>query len=343
MNKNLWTGIALLGAMLFLPNAANLCFGQKHPAPAPMYRDPVTDGAADPVVFWNRQEKCWWMLYTQRRANQEGADVAYCFGNPIGIAESDDNGQSWYYRGQLNLEFEHGHNTFWAPEVVYDKGVYHLFVAYIKGVHNHFGVQAHLIHYTSENLWNWKYCGPLDLGSDRVIDITVFRKPDGTWRAWYKDENAGSLTSYSDSKDLFYWTKGKIAINGASCEGPKVFRFKNYYWMLTDEWQGLRLYRSTDLNTWEHQGRILTDASSRPDDTPSGAHCDVVVTGEKAYVIYFTHPGRHTHVDSPADSNGNIPYALRRSSIQCAELLFRDGTLVTDRTNDFDFFLPNGE
>lgn len=35
-----------------------------HKAPAPLYRDPVTDGAADPVVVWNQEAKSWWMLYT---------------------------------------------------------------------------------------------------------------------------------------------------------------------------------------------------------------------------------------------------------------------------------------
>lgn len=57
-----------------------------HIAPAPLFRDPITDGAADPVLVWNRQEQKWWMLYTQRRANTESPDVAYCYGNDIGIA-----------------------------------------------------------------------------------------------------------------------------------------------------------------------------------------------------------------------------------------------------------------
>lgn len=35
---------------------------------APLFRDPVFDGAADPVLIYNREEKCWWMLYTNRRA-----------------------------------------------------------------------------------------------------------------------------------------------------------------------------------------------------------------------------------------------------------------------------------
>ena len=80
--------ILSLMALLFVTIASS----QQRKAPAPMYRDPITDGAADPVVFWNDVEKCWWMLYTQRRANQEGPDVAYCYGNPIGVAQSDDNG-----------------------------------------------------------------------------------------------------------------------------------------------------------------------------------------------------------------------------------------------------------
>jgi hypothetical protein len=40
--------------------------GAAAPAPAPLFRDPIFDGASDPVVIWNRQEKNWWLLYTQR-------------------------------------------------------------------------------------------------------------------------------------------------------------------------------------------------------------------------------------------------------------------------------------
>lgn len=56
-----------------------------HEAKAPLYRDPIFDGAADPVMVWNREEKSWWMLYTQRRANVETPGVSYCYGNDIGI------------------------------------------------------------------------------------------------------------------------------------------------------------------------------------------------------------------------------------------------------------------
>ena len=70
--------------LIFLPVMVGVCFlstnvaaqtdntPKDHIAPAPLFRDPVTDGAADPVLIWNREEKKWWMLYTQRRANTAG-------------------------------------------------------------------------------------------------------------------------------------------------------------------------------------------------------------------------------------------------------------------------------
>lgn len=327
--------------ILFLLMATVLSIAQTREAPAPLFRDPVTDGAADPVVVWNRIDKTWWMLYTQRRANQETADVAYCHGNSIGIAESDDNGRTWVYRGTLELDFEKGHNTFWAPDVVYHDGKYHLFVAYIRGVRNHWGGQARIVHYTSENLWDWTFEGIPSLTSDRVIDATLIRKPDGNWRMWYKDEEAGSVTMMAESNDLKTWTVQKQpAVGGKAHEGAKVFRFGDYYWMLTDEWQGMRVYRSSDLDRWEKQGLILDKPSSRPDDKPSGAHGDVVVAGNKAYVFYFTHPGREQHTKSQMREDGVIPYEYRRSSIQVAPLTIENGTLTSNRDEPFDFYLP---
>ncbi len=61
-------------------------------APAPLFRDPIYDGAADPTIIWNEEEQEWWIFYTQRRANQNLQGVAYCYGTPIGIAASSDKG-----------------------------------------------------------------------------------------------------------------------------------------------------------------------------------------------------------------------------------------------------------
>lgn len=311
-------------------------------APAPLFRDPIYDGAADPVFVWNKLEKNWWILYTARRANQDANDVAFCYGTNIGVASSDDHGQTWAFRGYLDLNFEKGTNTFWAPDVIYHKGTYHMFVVHIRGVYNHWGGNAHIVHYTSKNLWDWKYRGPLKGTSDKVIDATVFQMKDGRFRIWYKDETRGAITMSADSRDLFHWKPDtKPSIGGGAHEGPNVFEYKGYYWMLTDEWHGLRVYRSDDLNTWEKQGLILDGPSSRPEDNPSGAHADVQVVGNKAYIVYFTHPGRTSHGEGTNDENGVLPYNKRRSSLQVGELQLVNGTLICDRDKPFDFYLPD--
>ena len=67
-------------------------------ASKPLFRDPVYDGAADPVVIWNQKEKKWVMFYTNRRANEIGLDgVTWVHGTRIGIAESSDGGANWQY------------------------------------------------------------------------------------------------------------------------------------------------------------------------------------------------------------------------------------------------------
>ncbi len=335
--------IVISSLLFFGGNVLPICGQVLHNAPAPLYRDPVTDGAADPVVIWNQDKKSWWMFYTQRRANVNAADVAYCYGTRIGVAETTDHGQTWVYRGTLDLDFEPGHNTFWAPEVVLRDGEYHMFVSYIRGVRNHWGGDKHIEHYVSKNLWDWKHEGRLKLSSNSVIDADVYLLPNGLWRIWYKDEEAGSHTLMADSKNLKDWSASKVVIDGEGHEAPCVFRFRGYFWMLTDEWKGLRVYRSKDLNVWEKQGIILGEASNRPDDSPNGAHADVVVIRNRAYVFYFTHPGRRNHNETPMDVNGVVPYELRRSSIQVAPLTFKDGTLVCDHNSDFEFYLPDDQ
>ncbi|MGC4037752.1 MAG: family 43 glycosylhydrolase [Chitinophagaceae bacterium] len=313
---------------------------QIHPIPAPLYRDPITDGAADPVLIWNRQEKKWWMLYTQRRANLEAPDVAYCYGNDIAIASGEDSGQTWVYRGTLKLDIEKGRNTFWAPDVVYENGVYHMFVAYIQGVRIHWGGDKHLAHYTSKNLWDWKFEGFLKLSSGMVIDPSLIKMPNGTWRMWYKDEINHSHLMLAESNDLFHWKQFPDPVLGNTAqEGPKIFNYKGYYWMLTDEWRGMRVYRSSDATHWEKQGLILDSASKRKEDGPSGAHGDVIVINDKAWIFYFTHPGRKKHTETHEGENGIVPFDERRSSIQAAALKVENGTLVCDRSENVDFLL----
>lgn len=106
--------------------------------PAPLFRDPIFDGPADPMVIRKESDGMFYMFYTQRRANQQVERVSYCYGTDIGVAESPD-GVNWHYRGALDLDFEFGRNTYWAPEIVYnpDDKLYHMYVSYIVGVYTY--------------------------------------------------------------------------------------------------------------------------------------------------------------------------------------------------------------
>lgn len=298
-------------------------------ASAPLFRDPVLDGAADPVLVYNHGERQWWMIYTNRRATTPGPGYGWIHGTDLGVASSPDGGNSWLYRGTLTgLDFEWGRNTFWAPEIIHHHGTYHMYVSYIRGVPLDWNHPRHIHHFISTDLLSWQHHGPLALASERVIDACVFQLPDGRFRLWYKDEDGGSITVAADSEDLYSWRDAGPAITGRPHEGPKVFAFACSYWMIVDEWRGQQSYRSADLKRWEPNALIPDTPGTRNDDGGTGLHADVVVNDGRAFIFYFTHPGRVA--GEPEES-----YGARRTSIPVAELTVDgSGRLCCDRNHD---------
>lgn len=310
--------------------------------PAPLFRDPIHDGAADPTVIWNRVEGSWWMVYTNRRADSPARDdVAWVHGTDLGIASSDDGGQTWVYRGVIEgLDTEWGRHTYWAPEIVDDGELFHMYVSVIRGVPSRWdgGHHSSVRHYTSPDLVGWTYRSDLALTSDNVIDACVLPLPDGGWRMWFKDEPSGAHTWYADSSDLWEWQVGGPTITAFPHEGPNVFELGGSAWMIADVWAGQRVLRSDDLLSWHDRGLILEPGGRRLDDHTQGLHGDVVVVGDHGYVFYFTHPGR-----APGAPVRDDLFDHRRSSIQVARLDVVDGELVCDRDNPADGpFLPIG-
>ncbi|MCC5835948.1 MAG: glycosyl hydrolase [Opitutales bacterium] len=304
-------------------------------ADKPLFRDPVFDGAADPVVLWNPQRQRWWMFYTNRRANVDGlSGFAWVHGTDIGIAESDDGGASWSYVGtivaSLPEELISDEPTLWAPEVMTaPDGKHHMYLTVVPGVFESWEHPRQLVHLTSDDLRHWQYESTLDLATDRVLDACVIQLPDGSWRMWYNEERDGKAVYQADSPDLYEWTdKGRV-IHDQPGEGPNVFHWQEHYWMVTDVWDGLAVYRSENASDWQRQpsGNILREPGRGKDDGVRGGHADVVVQGDRAFIFYFTHPGRDTDQNTPpADHSG------RRSSIQVAELqINQDGWIEVDR------------
>ena len=296
-------------------------------AAKPLFRDPVHDGAADPVLCWNPAAKKWFMFYTNRRANVPNTPgVTWVHGTQIGIAESADGGATWQYRGTANISFGQGRHSFWAPEVIEHDGIYHMYLTVVPGVFADWLHPRDIIHLTSRDLLDWKCESTLKLASDRAIDACVIRLPDGTWRMWYNNEVDHKSIYYADSPDLYEWQDKGKAMGEQPGEGPKVFRWRDKYWMVVDVWRGLGVYRSDDCLSWtRQQENLLEQPGIGPDDQVKGGHPDVVVSGDRAYVFYFTHPCRRS--DAPKDDLCE----QRRSSIQVAELEYKDGWLRCER------------
>lgn len=315
--------------------------------PSPLFRDPIYDGSADPVVVYNREEKEWWMLYTQRRATIPVVGVSGSFGTEIGIASSPDGGKTWVYRGTAQgLAIDWGHNTFWAPEVFYDEeaGYYRMIVTYIQGVPHKWelsGGKNGMVQYTSKNLYEWTYSNYIFNESKLdVIDACVYPLPNGGYRMWYRDTAKGCSILYSDTHDFQLFSQPQIAVEDFS-EGPNVFSLGGYYWLITDplgKREGLAVYRSHDLLHWEKQPeKLLSNYGARPlDDTP-GRHADVVSVGEEAYIFYFTQPWRD--YTQPLDFTA-IQGKEGICVVQCARITCKDGRLICDRDEDFDISLP---
>jgi hypothetical protein len=295
----------------------------------PLFRDPIYDGAADPSVIWQKKEKKWFMFYTNRRANVDGLDgVTWVHGTRIGIAESSDGGTSWKYRDTCDIQYRLSNDyTHWAPEIVENKGVYHMFLSYVPGIFTDWNHPRWIVHLTSKNCINWKFESKLNLSSERCIDACVFLLPNKTWRMYYNNENDGKSIYYADSPDLYKWKdSGKKVIGDQQGEGPKVFFWKGKNWMVVDNWKGLGVYTSKDFIHWERQNKnILSDIGNGIDDTAIGNHADVIVVGERAYIFYFTHPERILQ------NQGKDNYQTRRSTIQVAELEYFEGQIVCNR------------
>ncbi len=284
-------------------------------APKPLYRDPIYDAPTDPVLCFNTQENKWFMFYTSRRAVEPNTPgFTWVHGSRIGIAESLDGGATWKYRGLAKIDYTGGLSeyTYWAPEVIAHDGTCHMYLSFVPGVFPDWNHPRQIVHLTSSDMIKWKFESVLDLKSDRIIDACVIGLADGKWRMWYKDERAKMSLSYADSPDLYKWEAHGNAVSDRNGEGPKVFRWKEHYWMIADVWKGLGVWRSDNCLDWKPQAQNLP-----------GSHGDVVVSGDRAYLFYFTGLGK-------GNIDPNDPYARRRAVIQVAELKCKDGSLACD-------------
>ena len=109
--------------------------------------------------------------------------------------------------------------------------------------------------------------------------------------------------------------------------------------MVTDptyvECTGLDVFASNDAIHWKFNNTILNNEGKRNDDNEQGRHADVKIIGDKAYIFYFTHPGRVYKDGKEIDESNLVRY--QRSSLQVAELEYKNGKIECDRNK---YLLP---
>lgn len=307
-------------------------------APAPLFRDPVTAGAADPSVVWHAKEKAWYIFYTQRRANQELTNgESWHMGTKIGTAKSTDHGRSWSYVGTAQgMSRGLKDETFWAPHVFEDNGTYHMFVTFIPKVVKSAKGQPELSHYTSQDLITWKFSDTVDVKSDDIIDPGVVKLRDGRWLMVFRDCRKENRTAKVVSTDLKNWTRLEELTGDCHHEAPVVLFWKNKFWLFIDEWKGIVVYESDDGIKYTRNNLILDKAGKRADDGYLGSHPGVALAGDRAFIFYHCHAGKTIGVEASAQDQKKLEF--KRSSLQVAELEFKDGKIVCDR----DKYRPQG-
>lgn len=306
---------------------------QKVTLPSPLFRDPIYDCPTDPTVIWNEKEEQWYLLYTQRRATDVPIGVSWVHGTALGVATSRD-GTKWLYRGTLEgLDIEPGHNTFWAPEIIEAEGLYHMYVSYITGIPNDWEYPRWMLHYTSTNLWDWRFEGRVDLDSERVIDACVYEIAPHTYKMWYKDEDKESRTYAAVSYDLYHWDVVGEEVADCGQEGPNVFELGGKIWMISDFWNGLAVYTSEDYTHWTRCEDILRESGTRAMDTGMGHHADVLVKDGRAFIFYFCHPyAGENEGDFTDEEKARFTERDRNKAVvQVAELKVEEENLVCDR------------
>ncbi len=299
---------SIILSTLFLLIASNF-FAQKFEIPSkqPFFADTIWQGAADPTMLWNPVKKEFYVWYTQRRANLENnTEVEWMHGSSIGIAASKD-GKEWRYvgicKGNENLsEAKEKGVTWWAPSVIYDHKLFHMYVSYVPGIFRDWNAKRFIKHFTSTDGENWKYESTLPLSSERCIDACVYKVKD-EWFLAYKDENNRNETWLAKSKDLYNWKVVGSAVGDVGHEAPYIWQEKGKYFMIVDAWEkGLRIYQSNDgINNWTYFCTVW------------GSHPGIFQLKGKTYIVY------HSGYDQ---TNG------KRTALFMKELIYKDNQFV---------------
>ncbi len=304
--------------------------------PAPLFADPVYNGTRDPEMIYNPTAKEYWIYYTSSRPVK---NIGNFVGTPIGIAGTKDF-VKWRFVGYCSFNGIGGKpdakHTYWAPGIYIEGDTANMFITFKEDTIGPWGGESRLDHYkapVSDMQKGWKFFKTVTK-EPQAIDATVV-KIGKTYHLWYRNcitEPCGIY--HATSTDLSKWNfegKAEGDINNIETtkiryqEGPYVFYWKNYYWMITDQGNALAVYRSFDARTWKYCGNILgVEGGSRLFDSNNGKHASVKVINDRAFIFYHIEP-------YSKETNQIFPGHKYTCFLQMSELNFDGEKLKCDR------------
>ena len=160
---------------------AVLLLAQGAVAPKPLFRDPVHDGAADPTLIFNRAVTsggCSTPTAAPTRRRPTRRTSPGCTARTSASPSRATAARTGATRGTANIPVDPTY-TQWAPDIVFSRGSYHMFLTVVPGTFKDWNAPRSILHYTSPDLEHWTYASRVEVGSDRIIDASLFPRPHG--------------------------------------------------------------------------------------------------------------------------------------------------------------------
>jgi len=164
----------------------------------------------------------------------------------------------------LTVDPNHSEHLLWAPHIVEDRGLYHMFVC----VGAREGHEYAIHHLTSKDLWHWdrpEFEQVLSDGFD-ARDPMVIRDHD-RWILYYTANSAPNgghhIVASMTSTDLVQWKDRRVVFEhpqegtfGGPTESPFVVRRGRIYYLFITDNDTVHVYESRDPMRWKVESEV---------------------------------------------------------------------------------------
>ena len=202
---------------------------------------------------------------------------------------------------------------------------FHMFLTVVPGVFEDWNHPRSIVHLTSKDLRTLarrasRCSSPPSAPSTR----RSIRLPDGGWRMYYNNELDGQIDLVCRQSRPRELDRSRQAHRRPGRRRARRLSLARQVVADHRRLEGsCRVLIRLTAQTLDAAARTTCSRrrAAAPMTRSQGQHADVVVSGDRAWLFYFTHPGPQ------AERKQSDTYETRRSSIQVVELQERDGRI----------------